>query len=81
MKLSADLRDFEGRIGHRFARPALLVQAVTHGSFGATARGDNQRLEFLGDRALRLVMAQALLAPRAGAAGGQPGRRCKSPVR
>ena len=36
MRLSAELKSFETRIGHRFANPELLVQALTHGSI-ATA--------------------------------------------
>lgn len=48
--------------GHRFARPELLEQALTHPSAGSPARPDNQRLEFLGDRVLGLVIAEALVA-------------------
>jgi ribonuclease-3 len=61
MKLSAELKAFEDRLGHRFAQPALLVRAVTHSSMASPTRDDNQRLEFLGDRVLGLVMAEALL--------------------
>ncbi|MFO7770875.1 ribonuclease III [Roseovarius gahaiensis] len=61
MKLSAELKAFEERLGHRFAQPALLVRAVTHSSMASATRDDNQRLEFLGDRVLGLVMAEALL--------------------
>lgn len=61
MKLGADLKAFEGRIGHGFATPDLLIEAVTHASMSSPTRGDNQRLEFLGDRVLGLVMAEALL--------------------
>jgi ribonuclease-3 len=61
MKLSADLVAFSGRLGHVFANPALLARAVTHSSRASASRDDNQRLEFLGDRVLGLVMADALL--------------------
>jgi ribonuclease-3 len=61
VKLSAELKAFEGRIGHSFARPELLVRAITHSSVSSPTRQDNQRLEFLGDRVLGLVMAEALL--------------------
>jgi len=61
MKLSAELKTFQDRLGHRFAQPALLVRAVTHSSMASATRDDNQRLEFLGDRVLGLVMAEALL--------------------
>jgi ribonuclease-3 len=50
------------RVGHRFARADLLDQALLHAS--AAKRGDrgNERLEFLGDRVLGLIVAEALLA-------------------
>lgn len=61
MKLGGDLSAFEARIGHQFANPELLIEAVTHASMSSATRSDNQRLEFLGDRVLGLVMAEALL--------------------
>ena len=50
-------------LGHRFARPEWLAQALVHPS--AAKRGgrpvaDYQRLEFLGDRVLGLVIADLL---------------------
>jgi ribonuclease-3 len=53
------------RLGHRFARPALLARALTHPSAASRrgARGDSyERLEFLGDRVLGLIVADLLLA-------------------
>lgn len=61
MKLSADMTAFEDRIGYKFANPALLIKALTHSSRSSKTREDNQRLEFLGDRVLGLVMSEALL--------------------
>lgn len=61
MKLSADLRAFAGRLGYEFTKPDHLVRSVTHSSMVSPHRDDNQRLEFLGDRVLGLVMAEALL--------------------
>jgi len=61
VRLSADLASFARRIGHSFDSPELLVEAVTPPSAGGSARADNQRLEFLGDRVLGLAMAEALL--------------------
>lgn len=70
MKLSSDMTAFAARLGHGFANPDLLIRALTHPSFGSPTRADNQRLEFLGDRVLGLVMAEALLkADRAAAEG------------
>ncbi len=48
-----------GRWGYVFRAPDLLVQALTHRSFGAH---NNERLEFLGDAVVNLVMADALYA-------------------
>ncbi|MCB1357714.1 MAG: ribonuclease III [Maritimibacter sp.] len=81
MKLSADLKAFSGRIGHSFDRPELLVRALTHGSIGSETRPDNQRLEFLGDRVLGLVMAEALLASDKSATEGQLAPRYNALVR
>ncbi len=61
MKLSRDLILFCERLGHEFANPDLLIRALTHGSLSSETRPDNQRLEFLGDRVLGLVMAEAVL--------------------
>lgn len=51
-------------IGHRFAAPELLAQALTHRSAGAP---HNERLEFLGDGLVNLFVAEALYTrwPRA----------------
>jgi ribonuclease-3 len=53
------------RLGHRFARPELLIEALTHASAaGRTGRRGAarayERLEFLGDRVLGLVVAELL---------------------
>lgn len=81
MRLSADLQAFQARIGHDFRRPELLLRAVTHSSIATPARPDNQRLEFLGDRVLGLVMAEALLAADKGASEGQLASRFNALVR
>ena len=81
MKLAADLQAFQARIGHEFRQPELLVQAVTHASLSSPTRPDNQRLEFLGDRVLGLVMAEALLSADLKAAEGQLAPRFNALVR
>jgi ribonuclease-3 len=81
MKLSAELRGFESRLGYKFQQPALLVQAITHASMATPNRGDNQRLEFLGDRVLGLVMAEALLSVDSKASEGQLAPRFNALVR
>lgn len=56
----AAVAELERRIGHRFADRDLLERALTHASVGQGARKvrDNERLEFLGDRVLNLVVAE-----------------------
>lgn len=49
------------RLGHDFSRIGLLDRALTHPSISSHMNPDNQRLEFLGDRVLGLVIAEALI--------------------
>ncbi len=71
--LQARLHSAENLLGHHFAAPDLLAEALTHrsamggrrpGSGRKSARstgaGSNERLEFVGDRVLGLVMAEWL---------------------
>jgi ribonuclease-3 len=81
VKLSADLAVFQDRLGYRFVRPDLLTEAVTHASISSATRSDNQRLEFLGDRVLGLVMAEALLEDDIGASEGKLAPRFNALVR
>ncbi|RFP91172.1 ribonuclease III [Rhodobacteraceae bacterium 63075] len=81
MKLSGDLKAFEARIGYEFRQPELLIRALTHSSMSSPTRLDNQRLEFLGDRVLGLVIAEALMAGDAEASEGQLAPRYNALVR
>ncbi|MFV0300334.1 MAG: ribonuclease III [Paracoccus sp. (in: a-proteobacteria)] len=81
MKPGADTRAFMTRLGHDFARPDLLIRALTHGSIATATRPDNQRLEFLGDRVLGLVMAEALFTADRQATEGQLAPRYNALVR
>jgi len=66
-----EIRGLEEALGHEFQRADLLLRALTHRSLArqiahewgheeAEAFGDNERLEFLGDAVLNLVVAEAL---------------------
>jgi ribonuclease III len=66
-----ELAGLEAALGRRFARPELLLHALTHRSLAnelalaassdqSPAPADNERLEFLGDAVLALVVAEAL---------------------
>jgi len=67
------LAELETALGYRFASPELLVRALTHRSLAnqwalekvnhaAATGGDNERLEFLGDAVLGLVVGEALFS-------------------
>ncbi|AXY21318.1 MULTISPECIES: ribonuclease III [Komagataeibacter] len=72
---AAEIKRLEGCLGYHFTRPELLLRALTHRSAaherngGRRARqgtaqrgaGSNERLEFIGDRVLGLLMAEWLL--------------------
>ena len=81
MKLSAEIEEFCTRLGHRFATPSLLIEALTHPSVSTPTRPDNQRLEFLGDRVLGLVMSEALLQADMQASEGKLAPRFNALVR
>lgn len=65
----ARLDHLAARIGHKFSSIELLERALTHSSFGSGKTNrkrqplfrSNERLEFLGDRVLGLVIADWLL--------------------
>lgn len=74
----------EQRIGHRFGDPSLLHECLIHGS--ATRRGrvrndNNERLEFLGDRVLGLVIADLLFTVHPRESEGALSRRHAALVR
>jgi len=59
-------KTLETAIGYKFKDVDLLTRALTHPSliddFGGGAQFSNQRMEFLGDRVLGLVIAELLIA-------------------
>jgi ribonuclease III len=75
----------EARIGHKFADPALLAKAFTHVSALKKAtrqRSDSyQRLEFLGDRVLGLVVSDMLYRAFPKADEGELSKRLADLVR
>jgi len=57
----AALGELERRIGYTFANRELILTALTHASLTSPARANYQRLEFLGDRVLGLIVTEMLL--------------------
>ena len=73
----------ETRIGAKMRSEALLTQALTHASMrtGKGPRTDNERLEFIGDRVLGLVIAELLIETHPTASEGDLARRFNRLVR
>ncbi|KAK0840352.1 Dicer-like protein 2, partial [Friedmanniomyces endolithicus] len=60
-RLSGKLEQVEALIGYKFSDPALLSQALTHPSCAQISRTDSyERLEFLGDAVLDMLVAEML---------------------
>lgn len=71
-------RRFQAALGHSFNRPELLREALTHRSAlrpNARGEGSNERLEFIGDRVLGLLMAEWLIERFPREREGDLGRR------
>ena len=68
----AAVAELKRRIGHSFADRDLLERALTHASVGegGSRLRHNERLEFLGDRVLNLIVADELIARMPEAAEG-----------
>ena len=66
-------------MGYDFEDPTLLEDALTHSSFAnekpALSRGDNERLEFLGDAVLQWIVSTLLWERFPGASAGEMTRR------
>ena len=58
------LEEFQQKLGYTFKNPQLLQNALTHSSYANEHKkegmGSNERLEFLGDAILGLVVAEHL---------------------
>lgn len=55
----------EEKLGHKFENPGLLVTALTHTSYANESRNGtihNERLEFLGDSVLSVVVSEYLFS-------------------
>ncbi|MDE0779440.1 MAG: ribonuclease III [Alphaproteobacteria bacterium] len=67
------IEELFGALGHRFKDRGLLVRALSHSSVANA--NSYERLEFLGDRVLGLVVAQLLLERFPAENEGEIGRR------
>lgn len=76
-----DLETVAARTGHRFARTDLLRKALTHPSAASKPNSSYERLEFLGDRVLGLIVADLLLTHFPQEAEGALAKRLAALVR
>lgn len=76
-------KELEKLLGYKFRSEALLERALTHSSFRGSgkSREDNERLEFVGDRVLGLVIAEMLNEAFPQANEGELARRFNKLVR
>ncbi|HTL52502.1 MAG TPA: ribonuclease III domain-containing protein [Planctomycetota bacterium] len=61
----------EALIGHRFSKPEWLALALTHSSATNASGLNNERIEFLGDSILGLVVAEHLVRTKPSAPEGE----------
>ncbi len=86
MVAETDLKPLQKKLGHLFEDETLLIQALTHGSLTKSKGrskdrlGDYERLEFLGDRVLGLLIAEELYKRYQEAPAGQLSRRFNAQV-
>lgn len=71
----------ENTLGYQFSDPALLAMALRHSSAADGDGGDNQRLEFVGDRVLGMVIAHRLFRDYPDATEGELHRRQEALVK
>lgn len=59
--MTFELKESEKRIGYTFRNKELLITAFAHSTYANVHGGeDNERLEFLGDSVLQMVVSEAL---------------------
>jgi ribonuclease-3 len=73
----SEIERFQQRIGHKFRDKALLHDALRHPSAVSVRSGvsSNQRLEFLGDSVLQIIVSEALYRAYPEAREGELSRR------
>ena len=81
MKLSKAQLQLCRKLGYNFERPEILLASLTHSSTNTSKKFDNQRLEFLGDRVLALIISDALFTEDKNAREGELAPRLNVLVR
>lgn len=75
MEFPRDWKEFEAKLGIPVRNPSLLLEALTHRSFATEQEGSealgNERLEFLGDAVLGLIVSEHLFQEHPSASEGE----------
>ena len=61
MKIKHHQKEIYRLLNYQFKNNRLLEEALTHSSARKSRKANNERLEFLGDRVLGLIIAEELL--------------------
>ena len=84
MLMKDKIKVFQNIIGYEFKDEQLLIQAVTHTSYSNERKinkmPDNERLEFLGDAVLELVVSEYLFSDEAKISEGRMSKQRASIV-
>jgi ribonuclease-3 len=77
---AANLAELEARLGHTFSDKSLLERALIIAATNTDQKVNNERLEFLGDRVLGLVISEKLVRCFANVPVGKLARRLNALV-
>ena len=71
MKIKHHQKEIYRLLNYQFKNNRLLEEALTHSSARKSSKANNERLEFLGDRVLGLIIAEELLRLNPNSTEGQ----------
>ena len=71
MKINHHQKEICRLLNYQFKSNRLLEEALTHSSARKSSKANNERLEFLGDRVLGLIIAEELLRLNPNSTEGQ----------
>jgi ribonuclease-3 len=79
------LQELQSKLKYNFFNPQLLLEALSHPAAKSTLKCNYERLEFLGDRVLNLIVAETLFSQYPGENEGKLAKRhnflvCKDSV-
>ncbi len=73
--MMSKLKILESKLGYHFSNKDLLLEALSHPSAKKDLQRDYERLEFLGDRVLNFIIAEALFFQHPNASEGELAKR------